>query len=243
MKLVLPARKEVVQNEFLLLLQTKCECAIYEYIKTLDGHRLPYSSWEKAKSLGVTLPEAENKLYTWVPEYSEDVRSDYAELVEVNDEYLLLDIADDNHELAPYHVFSYAWERGDHGKLLEADQDYAGYSWYSSLKRITEFSIKLLIGEKKYDLADLLGTSKLKRPDEILVEYTIVDKEGNKKVKTISTDVAFASNEIEGIWYGPETITLLITKVSEVDSSELAEILRDAFFCPNTKSALITPLK
>jgi hypothetical protein len=58
LKLVLPARKEVVKNAFWMELRQKSEILIYEYFASLDEHHLHYNHWLSANELGVPLKES-----------------------------------------------------------------------------------------------------------------------------------------------------------------------------------------
>ncbi|WP_107667017.1 ATP-binding protein [Cyanothece sp. BG0011] len=232
LKLVLPAQKEVVQNEFLAQLQVECERTIYEYIRTLYAHRLPFQSWEKAKTLGVDLPEAEPKLYTWVPYCLDNYSGCNGELVDVNDRCLLVDVTDETYDLADYHVFDHAWKQSGNGILLEPDPDYAGYSWYQSLTKIVDFSVIVQVGDEKEPLERCMGSTKFQRPDDIRIIYFTLDKEGDKEpiANKLSTDIAFISELDDGFWEGIENITLLVTKDSETSTETLNRLLMDTYF-------------
>jgi hypothetical protein len=71
LQLVLPARKEVVRNQFFEELKRECRRAIYQYIaiQSANGikHRLPYQDWLRAKDLGIELPFPELTLKKYVP--------------------------------------------------------------------------------------------------------------------------------------------------------------------------------
>ncbi|EAZ89155.1 ATP-binding protein [Crocosphaera chwakensis] len=232
LKLVLPARKEVVQNEFLDELQTECERTIYEYIRTLSAHRLPYQSWEKAKWLGVDLPEAEAKLYTWVPECLDNYSDNNGELVEVDSQCQLVDVNDETYDLADYHVFDHAWNQSGKGTLLEPDSDYSGYSWYKALTKIVDFSVIVQVGEEKEPLERCMGSTKFQRPDDIRIIYFTLDKEGDKEPlpQKIHTDIAFISELDDGIWGGIEDVSLLVTKNSQTSAEILNCLLMDVYF-------------
>src|SRR3546814_11455524 len=57
-QLVLPARKEVVENSALENLPTAIRIAIYRYIQSLGSHRLSHKNWCHAAAPGVHLPPA-----------------------------------------------------------------------------------------------------------------------------------------------------------------------------------------
>src|SRR3546814_3193756 len=65
--LVLPARKEVVENSALENHRTAIRIAIYRHIQSLGSHRLSHTSWFDAEALGVHLPPASPILEPWTP--------------------------------------------------------------------------------------------------------------------------------------------------------------------------------
>ncbi len=58
-RLMLPARMCLVENEALERLKAAMELEAYRYLQRKGRHRLPYEQYLKAKELGVDLPEAE----------------------------------------------------------------------------------------------------------------------------------------------------------------------------------------
>jgi len=58
-RLMLPARTQLVENEALDQLKQTLELEAYKYIQKRGRHRLPYKQYVRAKELGVDLPEAE----------------------------------------------------------------------------------------------------------------------------------------------------------------------------------------
>lgn len=67
LQLVLPARKEMVQNAPLEELRLACKAAIYRAIAKQPGHRLSHEEWTAARAVGVDLPEADPYLFEWLP--------------------------------------------------------------------------------------------------------------------------------------------------------------------------------
>ena len=57
-RLMLPARTCLVENEAYIQLLAAIEIAVYRYIERKGEHTLPYEEFLKAKELGITLPEA-----------------------------------------------------------------------------------------------------------------------------------------------------------------------------------------
>ena len=57
-RLMLPARTRVVENEVLEQLKAALELEAYRYLQRKGHHRLPYTQFLRARELGIALPEA-----------------------------------------------------------------------------------------------------------------------------------------------------------------------------------------
>jgi hypothetical protein len=57
-RLMLPARTQVVENEALVKLRQALEREAYRYLQRRGQHRLPYRQYLRARELGIALPEA-----------------------------------------------------------------------------------------------------------------------------------------------------------------------------------------
>ena len=57
-RLMLPARTRVVENEAFDQLKAALELEAYRYLQRKDHHRLPYKQYLRARELGIELPEA-----------------------------------------------------------------------------------------------------------------------------------------------------------------------------------------
>ena len=57
-RLMLPARTQLVENEAFAQLKATLELEAYRYLQRRGHHRLPYKQYVRARELGVTLPEA-----------------------------------------------------------------------------------------------------------------------------------------------------------------------------------------
>src|SRR3546814_17838775 len=67
LQLVLPARKEVVDNAALGALRDAVQTAIYRTIGSEGSHSLTFQNWQRAADLGIELPEASPGLYARRP--------------------------------------------------------------------------------------------------------------------------------------------------------------------------------
>lgn len=229
LKLVLPARKEAVQNEFFRELQKESYRVIYRYINTLTSHNLSYQDWVHARSLGVVLPEAEKQLVIYQPGAPAIDRFDDGtpEMQKV-DEKALVFAADCS--LPQAQLFCRGFRKTElNYTLCKSENIYEGYQWYDALPVISKFSISLEFDGKNVELAaasNLLGD---KRAEAIWIEGVIVQP--NKATKTIRlrTDVAFLDDD-RNYWGELSGVTVFVTQDSQIEVRELADILKDCYF-------------
>src|SRR3546814_2998210 len=67
LQLVLPARKEMVENGALQSLRAAIRLAIYRNIQAHGSHRLAFADWCEAAALAGQLPEARGEIFSWTP--------------------------------------------------------------------------------------------------------------------------------------------------------------------------------
>jgi hypothetical protein len=70
-QLVLPARKEAVQNAALDELRAAVTAAIFRTIAAQPAHRLSFDAWSQARSIGIEIAEAEPYLYGWIASHAD----------------------------------------------------------------------------------------------------------------------------------------------------------------------------
>lgn len=91
LQLVLPARKEMVENDALGALRVAAHAAIYRTIAIKGEHRLSFQNWKRAAELGIDLPEASSWLCAWRPrtaernDYNEDERVEAVPMILISD--------------------------------------------------------------------------------------------------------------------------------------------------------------
>lgn len=140
LQLVLPARKEMVENLALARLREASRRAIYKHIATLPGHRLAYDAWSEAAKLGVALPEAEARLSEWGPATADrDTGITRSEIPA--DGLIIVEQFDASLEQSAY--FALARDGRFAGRLADGDDTMAGYGWYDRLARITAIAFEI----------------------------------------------------------------------------------------------------
>ncbi|WP_448205325.1 hypothetical protein [Azospirillum sp. sgz302134] len=196
--LVLPARREVVENAFLDELRNACRVAIFECVAARPKHRLPFQRWQQARELGIDVPEAEPCLPLWQPgtadrDAYEPLREGRS-LAEVADP-ILVDVGEVCLEQALAGAAGAAFDR-----MYEARPAYAGYSWYPT-RRIDDFGITVtaVAGERAVTLTDTEAPDLDTLVDRIDVSVSVM-AEGDEPVETLTGTIpafAFEADSIE----------------------------------------------
>ena len=76
-RLMLPARTQLIENKAFEELKAAIEIEAYRFIQKQDSHKLPFKEYERAKEIGINLPEAEPVFFVGI------LSSDSPEPIEV----------------------------------------------------------------------------------------------------------------------------------------------------------------
>ncbi len=238
LQLVLPARKEVVRDQFFDELQQECRRTIYRYIaaQCASGipHRLPHRDWLRAKELGIELPEAARTLSAYVPRTANPDDRESAEEVSVAERTIVFDA-----DLEPLdaQAFWRGFENAGLSYCLVAAWDkYRGYSWYEQLPKLSDVTFQIQLGERVLTPEKAATEAGQVRPDGILITATIVHSDGTSEIISFTTDVAFYDEEVF-YWSDMECLTLFVTKDSTIEVESLVELLKQSFFYPSDDSS------
>lgn len=140
LQLVLPARKEMVENDALARLRDAARRAIYRHIAMLPSHRLPYAAYAEARKLGVILAEAEARLSAWAPATADQhVGITRSELTAAD--LLVVDSFDTSIEQSAY--FALSRDGRFDGRLATRDDTMEGYSWYDALTHVCDIAFEI----------------------------------------------------------------------------------------------------
>ena len=132
-RMMLPARTQIVENEALLALKSIVEKEVYKFIQKRGAHKLKYVEYCRAKELGIELPEATPSfqvglLYGEVVEPIEVIKPDDFPLSQcylINQPYR--DVAE-IHETNS-HLLAALGKTGDPFVPVEISSNYDGYTW------------------------------------------------------------------------------------------------------------------
>lgn len=231
LQLVLPARKEVVQNAALDKLLEACEAAIYRTIAREGHHRLSHVQWLRAKALGISLPEAEPWLSAWTPRAAE---MDSVFLGErVAGEPMMLMPSDEPHiEQCVGRAIASGWPLG--GTPVDPVEEFTGYSWYDALPRVLGYSFRIARGED--DIFDYATNTQLPpslvsgRVDAIELELAVQNTGSSgepAEILAVPADLLIVPGDC---WTDLEEVSILLSMDCKIAPGELASMLERACF-------------
>ncbi len=142
-KLQLPDRRGIIQDDFLKEFERKARAAAYRFFQKQQQHALPFKNWQEARELGVDLPEAAYLLSSWHASPQDDNVEPlfgHSERQLLTDVLAVILVARD---LPDAHTLEGALRCGAsvEGILYEEKAEYGGYSWYDGLPRIVSTTI------------------------------------------------------------------------------------------------------
>lgn len=237
LELTLPARKEIVENEFTHQLREECLTTIYQAMaESATPVDVTKKMQDDAKSRGVNLPDARAMLSPWRAKRADNIyriRGRHSNRVPVPSDCIVVDLeAYSPDEVALERAAELAEAQGRRHQLFEADTWMDGYEWYESLPKWKDMTIEVQDGATNWQLEPKRGEGPgigNQRPDAITIKVTAEEGDGRSSRVTLPTDIAFAEEEVLNI----EEATPLVTKESRLTTEELADTIMAAFFCPS----------
>jgi len=230
-KLQLPDRRAIVQDQKLRVFETKVRAAAYRFFATQEHHALPFARWKEAQSLGVALREASPLLKTWHASPLDDGIDPFFGCVEERlppsfDDVLLV-----ARDIPNQHTLEAALQPLSHFdlKLYQAAEQYVGYSWYDALPTLSDTAVT--VDGIPYETW-IEGS--LPRPEKILITPTI--KQSSLADTRIGLNALIHLVDGDDLDYGDEAPKFVAIRNSPWDNDDLngpfdiSQFLFDATF-------------
>ena len=229
--LVLPARKEVIDNAALKALRQAAERILYKAIATRPDHRLPFTAWQRACELGVTLPQARSGLAIWRPQTADDCHGRSSRMIAPEGAMLIVP------SLEPDIAQALALARGkspiENVQLVEAEDALQGYAWYDTLPVIRDIALCIdregAVHRFDEDMC-LPADFACGLVDRIVIELTVYEtgrKDAPHSVHSIEIPALVCRN---GGWDIEEAI-ILATRDGGITPDRLSRIIYATLFC------------
>lgn len=229
LNLVLPARKEVVEDAGFDELRTHIRTLFFQRILAAGSHSLSFEAFTEAATLGVVLAPAVMMLRPFSPTHADTDCDQQLPLQMVDSDDILFDsnggaIEEQNlaYALTNQHAPS---------TLFTPNSAFKGYAWYDQLACLSvkhyvfigDDHTKIILPEKQYETTE--------RPVQLEIHCEIGSNEGVDDWH-LNTD---------WLIYGEDYVTLdevdiAVTKCSKATSADLVDFLENALFCPSDDS-------
>lgn len=230
LQLVLPARKEMVENDALARLKLAVETAIYRTIAEQASHRLSYSDWMRAADLGIALPEARPLLHAWEPTVADGSGHNIGAPVDGRSMMLMPDQdADIEQPLAQALRTGLSFC----GRPVREESAFVGYRWYDALPRLltcvflfSREGVAYRYGRNTALPADLPSGA----VDALSVEISVApdaDPASSPQAFSLMADMLVCNNE----GYSIDDAIILFDGRADVQPGELAELIYASLFC------------
>jgi len=242
LELVLPARRQAVENDFLARLREEARLAIYRALAPMDPPPpLAFEDRARAAAAGIELPEAPAELRPWVPPTAEAEASDDPPIG------LFRPVAPDalvvEYEAHPpaAQPFCRAARRAHLApRLFAADRRLAGYGWYDRLPRLTGVTAHIDIDghthtqetlQQRFREARGKGApfGPRDRVERIVMTVDLSGADGTRSSTPYPADVVFL--DARSGWLSDAQP--MIAADSDIDAEDLARLLRHAYFRPH----------
>ncbi|CUS45924.1 hypothetical protein MGWOODY_Smn3172 [hydrothermal vent metagenome] len=228
LQLVLPARKEMVQNKTLEALKIAAERAIFRAFAARESHRLSFASWRRASDLGVQMPEAAAWLEAWAPQTADGHGLPSGEPV-VDEPMALLDNYEPDIDQGAAQALSSSSPLGR--RPVRARNAFAG-SWYDAAPRVAEISFAIDTGDRiqRYADEDVLPADLVSgRVDSITLDVTIElpDAPGTSENHLLPVDALVCRN---GGYGSLDEAVVLVGRTAAITPGTLAWLIDASCF-------------
>ncbi|MCY3670038.1 MAG: hypothetical protein OXH14_03065, partial [Alphaproteobacteria bacterium] len=236
LELVLPARKEAVENAFLKEMREAARLTIYRAMAADPSPRPAFEDWSRARDAGIDIVPPPAVLRPWRPSIANvDDWRDPPKLAPVGRDALVMDCETEPPE--DQALWRAAERGGAAPRLFEADRRLDGYGWYDRLDRATGIAVVVTLDGKPYALDDAplpertgpTAADLPSRPEAIRIDLALRATDGRERTLALPADLAFAGEA----WSWLHDALPLVTADSALQPHRLAALLRNAFFSPS----------
>ena len=231
-KLQLPDRRAIVEDERFRDFATKVKAAGFRVLQSLGRHVLPFAAWAEAKRLGVELPEASQLLHTW---HAAPLDSDLEPMFGRSEPKLLSETGTAllvSGEVENQHTLEAALQtvRIREYQMYQESAQFEGYAWYDRLPRLME-TVVLVDGDS---IADWKARGVL-RPRAM--ELKVFVEQADRPETVYRLPISIHVEDEEGLAWDGGAVDLLAVENSPWDNDKLkgpfdvVEFLIAATFC------------
>ena len=233
LELLLPARREPVENAFIAGMREAARLAIYRAMAAESEPRPAFADWTRAHDAGIDLASPPEVLRPWRPAIADiDDWREPPKPAPAGPDALVMDCDPEPPEAQA--LWRAAERAGLADRLFEPARRLEGYGWYERLDRVTRIDTEVTDAHgRAWPLQDFpapgrkgkAGAPLPPRPAAIRMALSVRTASGPDRTLHLPADLAFAGEAWS--WVG-EALPL-VTQDSTLEPHRLAELLRRGF--------------
>lgn len=226
LKLVLPARKEIVENEFMARLRDHIQTIYFQLIKAAGAHSLSVRDHQTAARLGIDLPPAAMQLRVFEPGHADSNQNGYGkvEAITPDDVIYLSDGGAIEEQNLGYALSNQRAET----KLYDPQSAFEGYDWYDQLARVSVNGYRVIGDTETTCIKPGDRFTIGERPDQLEIHCTLTEA-AHTEDWVLSTDWLILGEDDWGL----DDVDIAVTKTSKATSADLVDFLERALFNPS----------
>ena len=233
LELVLPARKEAVENGFLTEMRAAARFAVYRAMAADPDPRPAYQDWTRAREAGIDIAPPPAMLRPWRPSIADsEYWRDPPRPVPAGADAMVM--ACDPEPPEAQALWRAAERAGIAACPFEADHRLEGYPWYDAIERVIRIHTEATVERRPYALdtypvPERTGAPEAplpRRPDAIRMSLTVRAGKGVGRMIDLDADLAFAGEA----WSWVGDALPLVAAGSAIQPHELAGLMRAGFF-------------
>ncbi|WP_299592835.1 hypothetical protein [uncultured Tateyamaria sp.] len=229
LKLVLPARKEIVENAFMEELRARITKIYFNLVKAAGPHSLSFENFKRAAELGINLPPAAMLLRVFEPSHADSDQNGYGKVETITEDDVILDseggaIEEQNLAWAISHQHAPT-------RLYDPQSGFEGYDWYDQLARVSVTGYRVIDDTDTVCVEPGKRHTLAERPDHLEIHCSLIDGAHTEKW-VLSTDWLILGEDDWGL----DDVDITVTKSSKATAADLVDFLERALFNPSDDS-------
>ena len=230
LELVLPARKEVIQNDAFRQLCKEAKLAIYEAIARQPEHFLSFNDWNTATALGVEMQHAKASLNLWSPPTAQCNSDDIGGLVTIGSEHTIVP------QLEPAIGIPFNHAMHDHpmrASFVAEERAFEGYPWYDAISRIDNIEFEIVADGIHTLRTESSPSSNLDasiKADRITLHFDRVTN-GEATTHAVPSPIAFLTETYDTS--NADEVVVAWSTADKIEANIFAALLEDAYFDPS----------
>lgn len=226
LKLVLPARKEIVENDFVAELRHHITKLFYRLIAEAGPHSLPHRAFIDAVANGVDLPPAAMMLRVFEPSHADSDQAGFGKVVSVTEDDVICDTdggAIEEQNLA----YALSHQRAE-TRLYNPKSAFEGYEWYDRLARLSVDHYRVINDTETTCIKPAQRSALTDRPEGLEIHCRLTGPDGTE-TWSLATDWLILGEDDWGL----DEVDIAVTKSSKASADDLVDFLQASLYCPS----------